>query len=155
MRLLDDKGEQVGIMSAREALEKAEAAGLDLVEIQPNAKPPVCRIMDYGKFLYRQSKQQAAQKKKQTITKVKEVKLTPRTDEGDVQVKLRNLRRFLESGDKVKVTIWFRGREMAHQELGVQLLERIKAELEDIAKVESFPKLEGRQLIMVMAPKKK
>lgn len=142
-------------MSVKEALEKAEAAHLDLVEIQPNAEPPVCRIMDYGKFLYSQNKQQAAQKKKQTVTKVKEVKLTPRTDEGDVQVKLRNLRRFLENGDKVKVTIWFRGREMAHQELGFQLLERIKAELDEIAKVESFPKLEGRQLIMVMAPKKK
>lgn len=143
-------------MSAREALEKAEEAGVDLVEISPNAEPPVCRIMDYGKFLYEKSKSQKEQKKKQKVVQVKEIKFRPGTDEGDYQVKLRNLIRFLEDGDKAKVTLRFRGREMAHQQIGLEMLNRIKADLEELASVESFPsKIEGRQMIMVLGPKKK
>ncbi len=143
-------------MSAREALEKAEEAGVDLVEISPNAEPPVCRIMDYGKFLYEKSKSQKEQKKKQKVVQVKEIKFRPGTDEGDYQVKLRNLIRFLEDGDKAKVTLRFRGREMAHQQIGLEMLNRIKADLEELASVESFPsRIEGRQMIMVLAPKKK
>ncbi len=143
-------------MSAREALEKAEEAGVDLVEISPNAEPPVCRIMDYGKFLYEKSKSQKEQKKKQKVVQVKEIKFRPGTDEGDYQVKLRNLTRFLEDGDKAKVTLRFRGREMAHQQIGLEMLNRIKADLDELASVESFPsRIEGRQMIMVLAPKKK
>lgn len=127
-----------------------------MVEMSPNAEPPVCRLMDYGKFLYEKSKDQKEQKKKQKQIQVKEVKFRPGTDEGDYQVKLRNLRRFLESGDKAKVTIRFRGREMAHQEIGIELLNRIKTDLEEIAICESFPRrVEGRQMIMVLAPNKK
>jgi translation initiation factor IF-3 len=143
-------------MSAREALEKAEEAGVDLVEISPNAEPPVCRIMDYGKFLYEKSKSQKEQKKKQKVVQVKELKFRPGTDEGDYQVKLRNLIRFIEDGDKVKVTLRFRGREMAHQQIGMEMLNRIKQDLEELVTVESFPsRIEGRQMIMVLAPKKK
>ncbi|AVL74941.1 MULTISPECIES: translation initiation factor IF-3 [Providencia] len=156
VRLTGLDGEQLGIMSAREALEKAEEAGVDLVEISPNAEPPVCRIMDYGKFLYEKSKSQKEQKKKQKVVQVKEIKFRPGTDEGDYQVKLRNLVRFLEDGDKAKVTLRFRGREMAHQQIGLEVLNRIKADLEELASVESFPsRIEGRQMIMVLAPKKK
>ncbi len=152
----DDSGEQLGIVPFDEALAKAEEATLDLVEISPNAEPPVCRIMDYGKFLYEKSKAAKEQKKKQKTIQVKEVKFRPGTDVGDYQVKLRNLVRFLEGGDKTKVTIRFRGREMAHQELGIELLNRVKADLEEISTVESFPKrAEGRQMIMVLAPVKK
>ncbi|GIU50966.1 hypothetical protein TUM4438_38900 [Shewanella sairae] len=128
---------------------------MDLVEISPNAEPPVCRVMDYGKFLFDKAKAQKEQKKKQKIVQVKEIKFRPGTDENDYQVKLRNLTRFLEDGDKAKVTLRFRGREMAHQSLGMDLLNRIKADLEVIAVVESFPKMEGRQAVMVLAPKKK
>ncbi|AEY01788.1 translation initiation factor 3 (bIF-3) [Oceanimonas sp. GK1] len=142
-------------MSINEALSAASEAGVDLVEISPNAEPPVCRIMDYGKFLYEKSKATKEQKKKQKQIQVKEIKFRPGTDEGDYQVKLRNLIRFLEEGNKAKVTLRFRGREMAHQELGFDLLNRIKTELEELAVVESFPKLEGRQAVMVLAPKKK
>lgn len=143
-------------MSVREALFKAEEAGVDLVEISPNAEPPVCRIMDYGKYLYEKSKSQKEQKKKQKVVQVKEIKFRPGTDEGDYQVKLRNLVRFLEDGDKAKVTLRFRGREMAHQQIGLEVLNRIKADLEELASVESFPsRIEGRQMIMVLAPKKK
>ncbi|EKT62399.1 translation initiation factor IF-3 [Providencia burhodogranariea DSM 19968] len=143
-------------MSFREALEKAEEAGVDLVEISPNAEPPVCRIMDYGKFLYEKSKSQKEQKKKQKIVQVKEIKFRPGTDEGDYQVKLRNLIRFIEDGDKVKVTLRFRGREMAHQQIGMEMLNRIKSDLEELVVVESFPsRIEGRQMIMVLASKKK
>jgi translation initiation factor IF-3 len=135
---------------------QALAANLDLVEVSPNAAPPVCKIMDYGKFLFEKSKAQKEQKKKQKQIQVKEIKFRPGTDEGDYQVKLRNLRRFLEGGDKAKVTIRFRGREMAHQEIGIDLLKRVKADLEDIAICESFPhRFEGRQMIMVLAPTKK
>jgi translation initiation factor IF-3 len=142
-------------VSINEALEAASAAGVDLVEISPNAEPPVCRIMDYGKFLYEKSKATKEQKKKQKQIQVKEIKFRPGTDEGDYQVKLRNLIRFLEEGNKAKVTLRFRGREMAHQELGFDLLNRIKADLDELALVEAFPKLEGRQAVMVLAPKKK
>ncbi|EMI5489632.1 translation initiation factor IF-3 [Providencia stuartii] len=156
VRLTGLDGEQLGVMSVRDALEKAEEAGVDLVEISPNAEPPVCRIMDYGKFLYEKSKSQKEQKKKQKVVQVKEIKFRPGTDEGDYQVKLRNLIRFLEDGDKAKVTLRFRGREMAHQQIGMEVLNRIKADLDELAVVESFPsKIEGRQMIMVLAPKKK
>jgi len=137
-------------------MQTAEAATLDLVEISPNAEPPVCKVMDYGKFLFEKSKAQKEQKKKQKQIQVKEIKFRPGTDEGDYQVKLRNLRRFLESGDKAKVTIRFRGREMAHQDIGIEQLNRVKTDLEDIAICESFPRrVEGRQMIMVLAPIKR
>lgn len=133
----------------------AEEAGLDLVEIAPLAKPPVCRLMDFGKFKYQEAKRAAEAKAKQKQIQVKEVKFRPGTDEGDYQIKLRNLTRFLQDGDKAKVTLRFRGREMAHQEFGIRLLERVKTDLEALAVVEQFPKLEGRQLTMVLAPQKK
>ncbi len=156
IRLIGKEGEQAGIVSLSEALDAAFVANLDLVEISPNAEPPVCKVMDYGKFLFEKSKAQKEQKKKQKQIQVKEIKFRPGTDEGDYQVKLRNLRRFLEGGDKAKVTIRYRGREMAHQEIGIELLNRIKADLQDVATVESFPnRVEGRQMIMVMAPTKK
>lgn len=142
-------------MSARQALTLAEEAGVDLVEIAPLAKPPVCRLMDFGKFKYQEAKRAAEAKSKQKQIQIKEVKFRPGTDEGDYQIKLRNLSRFLQDGDKAKVTLRFRGREMAHQEFGIRLLERVKADLEAVAVVEQFPKLEGRQLIMVLAPSKK
>jgi len=152
--LVGIEGEQLGIVSLQEALAKAEAAELDLVEIAPMAKPPVCRIMDYGKFKYREAKKQHEAKLKLKQIQVKEVKFRPGTDEGDYRIKLRNLTRFLGEGDKAKVTLRFRGREMAHQEFGVRLLERIRGELEPIATVEQFPRLEGRQMVMLLAPKK-
>ncbi len=156
VRLIDLDGEQVGVVSINEALTKAAEAGVDLVEISPNAEPPVCRIMDYGKFLYEKSKSAKEQKKKQKIIQVKEIKFRPGTDEGDYQVKLRNLIRFLEEGDKTKITLRFRGREMAHQQIGLGMLNRIKEDLTSLAVVESFPsRIEGRQMIMVLAPKKK
>ncbi|HGJ5875367.1 MAG TPA: translation initiation factor IF-3 [Arsenophonus sp.] len=156
VRLTGLDSEQIGIISLKEALEKAEEAGVDLVEISPNAEPPVCRIMDYGKFLYEKSKSIKEQKKKQKIVQVKEIKFRPGTDEGDYQVKLRNLIRFLEDGDKAKITLRFRGREMAHQQIGIDMLNRIKIDLDELSVVESFPtKIEGRQMIMVLAPKKK
>lgn len=156
MRLTGVDGEQLGIVSLNEALRQANEANLDLVEISPNAEPPVCRIMDYGKFLYEKSKANKEQKKKQKVVQVKEIKFRPGTDEGDYQVKLRSLIRFLEDGDKAKVTLRFRGREMAHQQIGVEMLERIKNDLSDLASVESYPsRIEGRQMIMVLAPKKK
>ncbi len=155
MRLVGEEGEQLGIVATRQALEMAEEAGLDLVEIAPLAKPPVCKLMDYGKFKYQESKKAHEAKLKQKQIQVKEVKLRPGTDENDYQIKLRNMTRFLQEGDKVKVTLRFRGREMAHQEFGVRQLERIKADLEAVGTVEQFPKLEGRQMIMVLAPSKK
>ena len=149
-------GESVGVVSIQEAVAAAEEAGMDLVEISPNAEPPVCRVMDYGKFLFEKSKSAKEQKKKQKQVQIKEVKFRPGTDIGDYQVKLRNLTRFLEEGNKVKVTIRFRGREMAHQEIGVDVLNRLKEDTVDLAVVVSFPKkIEGRQMIMVLAPKKK
>jgi len=147
--------EQLGIVPTREALRMADEAGLDLVEIAPHADPPVCRIMDYGKFKYQEQKRAHEARAKQKIIQVKEVKFRPGTDEGDYKVKLRNIVRFIEDGDKVKVTLRFRGREMAHQELGVRLLEKLRADVEEIVQVESMPRLEGRQMVMVLAPKRK
>ena len=143
------------MVSTREALRAAEESGFDLVEISPTAKPPVCRIMDYGKFLFEVSKKQAEAKKKQKQVQVKELKFRPTTEEGDYQVKLRNLVRFLNHGDKVKVTLRFRGREVAHQELGMKILEKIQQDTLELAVIEQHPKREGRQLLMVLAPKKK
>ena len=154
VRLIDADGNQLGIVSSREARRLSEEAGLDLVEISPDAKPPVCRVMNFGKFAYQQSKRKAAAKKKQKQVHLKEVKLRPATEEADYQVKLRNIIRFLAGGDKAKITIRFRGREMAHPELGMQLMERIIAELTDHGIVEQRPKLEGRQMVMVIGPKK-
>ncbi|KPJ87363.1 MAG: translation initiation factor IF-3 [Gammaproteobacteria bacterium SG8_11] len=141
-------------MSAEEALKIAFDADLDLVEISPNAEPPVCRIMDHGKYLFEENKKKHAAKKKQKQIQVKEIKFRPGTDIGDYQVKLRNLKRFLENGDRVKVTMRFRGREMAHQELGLQLLKRVEEDLAELGTVEQYPKVEGRQMVMVIAPKK-
>ncbi len=155
MRLVGVNSEPLGIVSLSQANQMAEEAQLDLVEIAPTAVPPVCRIMDFGKHKYSEAKRKHEAKLKQKQVQVKEVKFRPGTDEGDYQIKLRNLTRFLEEGDKTKITLRFRGREMAHQEFGVQQLERIRKDLEGLAVVEQFPKLEGRQLIMVMAPKKK
>ena len=149
------EGEQLGVMSTRAALQMADEAGVDLVEIAPMAKPPVCRIMDYGKFKYQEQKRAHEAKLKQKQVQVKEVKLRPGTDENDYQIKLRNMTRFLEEEDKVKVTLRFRGREMAHQEFGMRQLERIKADLEAVGAVEQMPKMEGRQMIMIIAPAKK
>lgn len=156
MRLTDTNGNQLGIVSLRYALNKAEESGLDLVEISPNAEPPVCRVMNYGKFLYEKSKSAKEQRKKQKIVHIKEIKFRPSTDEGDYKVKLKNLVRFLEEGDKVKVTLRFRGREMAHQHIGIKVLNRIKKDLSTLSVVEVFPfKIEGRQMIMVLSPKKR
>ncbi len=148
-------GAQVGIVKLNDALARADEAELDLVEIVPNSEPPVCRIMDYGKFLFEQSKKKHAAKKKQKQIQVKEVKFRPGTDQGDYQIKLKNITRFLSNGDKVKVTLRFRGREMAHQELGSKMLGRIEADMQMLAVVEQYPKLEGRQMIMVLAPKRR
>jgi len=155
VRLIDVDGNQVGVVSLEDAKQSAADAGYDLVEISPNAEPPVCRVMDYGKYRYEESKKKAAAKKKQKQMEIKEVKFRPGTDEGDYEVKLRNLRRFLEDGDKCKVTMRFRGREMAHQELGLELLEQVEEDLAEIGTVEQRPKLEGRQMVMVVAPKKR
>lgn len=155
VRLVGLEGEALGVVSLDEALDEAEKAGVDLVEISPTAQPPVCRVMDYGKFLYEKSKEQKEQRKKQKQIQVKEIKFRPGTDEGDYQVKLRSLKRFIADGDKIKVTLRFRGREMAHQELGLDLLERVKNDLAEETIVEFFPRrAEGRQMIMVLAPKK-
>ena len=155
IRLQGVEGEQLGIVSLRAALQMAEEAGVDLVEIAPTAKPPVCRIMDYGKFKYQEQKRAHEAKLKQKQVQVKEIKLRPGTDENDYQIKLRNMTRFLEEGDKVKVTLRFRGREMAHQEFGMRQLERIKADLDEVGAVEQMPKMEGRQMIMIIGPAKK
>ena len=149
------EGEQVGVVPITEALQAATEADLDLVEISPDAEPPVCRLMDYGKHIFEEKKKRAESRKKQKQTQVKEIKFRPGTEDGDYQVKLRSLTRFLEDGDKAKVTLRFRGREMAHQELGMKLLQRVQADLEQYGSVEQFPKMEGRQMIMVIGPKKK
>jgi len=153
IRLIDAEGEQVGVVSRKDALDRAFAAGLDLVEISPNAEPPVCKILDYGKFKYELQKKRAEAKKKQKVIEIKEVKVRPGIDENDYQIKMRNVKRFIGEGHKVKVTLRYRGRELAHQDLGVKVLDRIREEIEDIAKVEQFPKMEGRQMIMVIAPR--
>ncbi len=155
VRLIGVDGEQIGIVSIDEALRVAEEAKLDLVEISADAVPPVCRIMDYGKHLFEKKKQVAAAKKNQKQVQIKEIKFRPGTEEGDYQVKLRNLVRFLNDGDKAKVSLRFRGREMAHQELGMELLKRVETDLAEFGTVEQHPKLEGRQLMMVIAPKKR
>ena len=155
VRLIGADGEQIGIVSIQEALAAAEEVKLDLVEISPDAAPPVCRIMDYGKHIFEKKKQQAAARKNQKQIQIKEIKFRPGTEEGDYQVKLRNLIRFLSDGDKAKVSLRFRGREMAHQELGMELLKRVEADLIEYGTVEQHPKMEGRQLMMVIAPKKK
>ncbi|NLZ11056.1 MAG: translation initiation factor IF-3 [Alcaligenaceae bacterium] len=155
VRLIGVDGEQLGIVKIADALQLSEEHEVDLVEIAPNAEPPVCRLMDYGKFKYQEQKRLAEAKSKQKVIQVKEVKFRPGTDEGDYQVKLRNLKRFIEDGDKAKVTLRFRGREMAHQELGMRVLERIRDDLTEMCQVEAMPKLEGRQMVMVLAPRKK
>ncbi len=152
--MLDNEGNQVGVVSIQEARRMSEEAGLDLVELSPDAKPPVCRIMDIGKYEYEQKKRKAEAKKKQKQIQIKEVKIRPATEEADYQVKLRNLIRFLTGGDKAKVTLRFRGREMSHPELGMQLMDRIVADLLEYAVVEQRPKMEGRQMIMLLGPKK-
>jgi len=155
VRLVGEQGEQLGIVAIADALRLAEEQNVDLVEIAPLAVPPVCKLMDYGKFRYREQKKAHEAKLKQKQIQVKEIKFRPGTDEGDYKIKLGKLVQFLEEGDKAKVTLRFRGREMAHQEFGVRLLERVKADLEGVGLVEQFPKLEGRQMVMVLAPKKK
>ncbi|MBL4621448.1 MAG: translation initiation factor IF-3 [Immundisolibacteraceae bacterium] len=154
VRLIAADGEQLGVVSTSQAQELALDAGMDLVEISPGAEPPVCKIMDFGKFLYTESKKKAAAKKNQKQVQVKEIKFRPRTDSGDYGVKLRNLEKFLLNGDRAKVTMRFRGREMAHQELGRNLLQRVEKDLEEIAVVEQFPRMEGRQMVMVLSPRK-
>jgi translation initiation factor IF-3 len=154
VRVIDSGGEQRGVMSVAAAIDIARGEGLDLVEVAPTADPPVCRIMDFGKYLFEQNKKAQSARRKQKQVHVKEIKFRPGTDEGDYQVKLRKLVQFLENGDKTKVTLRFRGREMAHQELGANLLKRVREDLEEYAVVEQMPQMEGRQMIMVMSPKK-
>ncbi len=153
MRLIDENGHMLGVVSRREALNRAVETGLDLVEVSPNAEPPVCKILDYGKFKYEAQKKKNEARKKQKIIEVKEIKMRPGIDDHDYDVKMRAMHRFLGEGDKVKVTMRFRGREMVHQELGLKVLERVRGQLDEVAKVEQMPRLEGRQMTMVIAPK--
>jgi len=153
LRLVDERGEMVGIVTRNEALDMAADAGLDLVEIAPNADPPVCKILDFGKFKYEEQKKKNEAKKKQKVIEVKEVKFRPSIDDHDYDVKMRSMQKFIGEGDKVKVTMRFRGRELAHQELGMDVLMRVKGDLDAIAKVEQFPRMEGRQMTMVVSPK--
>ncbi|MBC8493314.1 MAG: translation initiation factor IF-3 [Candidatus Thioglobus sp.] len=155
VRLIDAQGEQVGIVNTNEARDRAKEVSLDLVEVSPNAVPPVCKIMDFGKYLYEIKQQKKEAKKKQKKTQVKTIKYRPGTEEGDYQIKFRNLVKFLDNGDKVKVSIWFRGREMQHRELGMEMLDRIEKDTEEFANVEQKAKMEGRQLGMMLAPKSK
>ena len=154
IRLIGPEGQNVGVVDPRRALELAQQVGLDLVEISPNATPPVCKIMDFGKFKYEQQKRESEARKKQKTIEVKEVKFRPNTDTHDYDVKMKNVTKFLEKGDKVKVTLRFRGREMAHQNLGRELLERVAADIEGLGKVENMPKMEGRQMVMMIGPAK-
>ena len=153
IRLVGADGEMIGVVTLREGLALAEEAGLDLVEVSPNADPPVCKILDFGKFKYEAQKKKNEARKKQKVIEVKEIKLRPNIDDHDYGVKMRSMRKFLEEGDKVKVTLRFRGRELAHQDLGMKVLERVKEELDDLGKVEQLPKMEGRQMVMVIAPR--
>ena len=153
VRLIDQDGEMQGVMSARDAMLRAFSVGLDLLEISPNADPPVCKILDFGKYKYELQKKKNEAKKKQTVIEIKEIKVRPNIDENDYQVKMRAMKSFIEEGDKVKVTLRFRGREMAHQEIGIRVLERIRAELEAETKIEQMPRLENRQMVMVLSPK--
>ena len=155
VRLIGTDGEIIGVMSGREAMKLAEEADTDLVEISPNATPPVCRLMDYGKFKFQEQKKAAEARAKQKVIQVKEIKFRPGTDENDYQVKMRNIKRFIEDGDKVKITLRFRGRVMAHQEIGMRQLERVRDEMGELIQVESMPKLEGRQMVMMIAPARK
>lgn len=154
MRLISAEGEQIGVVPLERALETAREANLDLVEISPNVSPPVCKIMDHGRFKFEANKKQNAGRKKQKTAQLKEIKFRPGTEDGDYQVKLKSLVKFLENGDKTKITLRFRGREMAHRELGAKLLKRVEEDLSELGTVEQFPKLEGRQMVMVIAPKK-
>lgn len=153
IRLVGADGEMIGVVTLREGLIMAEEAGLDLVEVSPNAEPPVCKILDYGKFKYEAQKKKNEAKKKQKVIEVKEIKLRPNIDDNDYGVKMRSMRKFLEEGDKVKVTLRFRGRELAHQDLGMKVLERVRDDLEGLGKIEQIPKMEGRQMVMVIAPR--
>ena len=153
VRLIDQDGEMQGVMTAREAMMRAFQVGLDLVEISPNADPPVCKILDFGKFKYEQQKKKNEAKKKQKVIEIKEIKVRPNIDENDYQVKMRAMKSFIEEGDKVKVTLRFRGREMAHQDIGVRVLERIRAEMDTTSKVEQMPRMENRQMVMVLSPR--
>ncbi len=153
VRLIDEQGENVGIVATDEAIERAEDAGMDLVEISPGADPPVCKILDYGRFKYQDQKKKNEARKKQKTIDIKEIKMRPNIDTHDYDVKMRSINRFIADGDKVKVTMRFRGREMVHQELGLKILDRVRDQLDEVAKVEQFPKMEGRQMIMVVAPK--
>ena len=155
MRLISGNGDQLGVVSLREALSLAEEQDVALVKISPTAKPPVCKLMDFGKYKYEQAKKRDEAKKKQKQVQIKEIKFRPGTDDGDYNIKMRKVREFLVDGDKVKITLRFRGREMAHQELGAQLLERVKTDLAEEGQIEQFPKMEGRQMVMMVAPKKK
>ncbi len=152
IRLIGADGENVGVVTPERAMQMAEEAGLDLVEISPNAAPPVCKIMDFGKFKYETQKKEAEARKKQKIIEIKEIKFRPNTDTHDYDVKMRSVFKFLDEGDKVKVTLRFRGREMAHQDLGRQLLERVAEDTKDVGKIENFPKMEGRQMVMLIGP---
>jgi translation initiation factor IF-3 len=154
VRLVDERGEMAGVVPLADALQRAEAAGLDLVEVSPNAEPPVCKILDYGKFKYEAQKKANAARKKQKVIDVKEIKMRPNIDDNDYNIKMRKIQEFLSDGDKVKVTLRFRGRELAHQDLAMGLLERVRDELGEQAKIEQFPRMEGRQMIMIMAPPK-
>ena len=155
VRVIGSDGTQIGIMLTRDAIAKAEGEALDLVEVSPNADPPVCKIMDYGKYIYQKDKAAQQARKKQKQIQVKEIKFRPTTEEADYQTKLRALMRFLEEGDKIKITLRYKGRELAHQELGFQVIDRLKTDLEPVAQIEQAPKLEGKQAIMIMAPRKK
>ena len=153
VRLIDQDGEMQGVMSARDAWLRAQAVGLDLLEISPNADPPVVKILDFGKFKYEQQKKKNEAKKKQKVIEIKEIKVRPNIDENDYQVKMRAMKSFIGEGDKVKVTLRFRGREMAHQEIGVRVLERIRSEMDPLSKVEQMPRMENRQMVMVLTPR--
>jgi translation initiation factor IF-3 len=153
VRLIDQDGEMLGVMSAREAVQRAYSVGLDLLEISPNADPPVCKILDFGKYKYELQKKKNEAKKKQKVIEIKEIKVRPNIDENDYQVKMRAMKSFIEEGDKVKVTLRFRGREMAHQDIGIRVLERIRSEMDSTSKVEQMPRMENRQMVMVLSPR--
>ena len=153
VRVIDENGENIGVMYTREAIEQAASVGLDLVEVSPNADPPVCKFLDVGKFRYEAQKKANAQRKTQKTQDIKEIKMRPNIDDHDYDVKMRNVNRFIEDGDKVKVTLRFRGRELSHQQLGMDLLRRVQADVAEVAKVEAYPRMEGRQMLMVLSPK--
>lgn len=153
VRLVDENGQMIGVVPVQDAIKRAQNAGLDLVEVSPQASPPVCKILDYGKFKYAEQKKANEARKKQKVITIKEIKLRPTIDKHDYEIKMRNVQKFLEEGDKVKITLRFRGREMAHQSLGAKLMEKVQADLADLVKIEYMPRMEGRQMIMIVAPK--